>query len=59
MEPTHRSKLTKRFSTSLRGKRIVCLDIADDYQFMDPELIGLLWERVPRFVATLSAEKPE
>ena len=41
MEPAHRSKLNK---FSLRGKRVVCLNIPDKYDFMDPELIDLLRE---------------
>lgn len=59
MEPTHNAKLTKSFSKVLRGKRLVCLDILDDYEFMDPELVRLLWERVPRFVPALSGAKPQ
>jgi len=59
MEPSHKTKLTKSFSKALRDKRLVCLDIPDDYAFMDPELVQLLWERVPRFVTSLSVAKPE
>ncbi|MCE9567873.1 MAG: phosphotyrosine protein phosphatase [Planctomycetes bacterium] len=59
MEPSHKAKLTKSFSKLLCGKRLVCLDIPDEYGFMDPELVPLLWERVPRFVPSLSGAKPE
>jgi len=59
MEPTHKAKLTKSFSKSLRNKRLVCLDIRDEYEFMDPKLVRILWERVPRFVPALSGAKPE
>ena len=47
MERAHRSKLSARFRTHLGGKRIVCLDIPDNYEFMDPELIRLLRSKVP------------
>jgi predicted protein tyrosine phosphatase len=42
MEKTHRAKLSKEFRRRLNGKRVVCLDIPDDYEFMDPELVRLL-----------------
>ena len=48
MERAHRSKLSARFQPYLAGKRVVCLDIPDDYEFMDRELIELLRSKVPR-----------
>lgn len=59
MEPAHRAKLARMFPAALRGKRVVCLDIPDQYGFMDPELVTLLWERVPSFVAAVLVGKPE
>jgi predicted protein tyrosine phosphatase len=50
MEPAHRDKLSRDFGALLRSKRVVVLGIADDYRFMQPELIALLEERVRRFV---------
>lgn len=50
MERTHRSKLQKKFRASLNGKRIVCLEIPDDYEFMAPGLIKLLEAKVPKFL---------
>ena len=58
MESSHRAKMVRQFSSALRGKRIVCLGIADDYEYMQPELIELLWDRVPRSVPALAAAKP-
>ena len=58
MEPVHRAKLTKAFPAALRGKRVVCLDIPDEFLHMDPEMIRLLWERVPRHVPALASAKP-
>lgn len=46
MEKAHRTKLQKKFRRSLKA-RVVCLDIPDDYAFMDPALVTLLEERVP------------
>lgn len=46
MERSHRSKLTRRFGPQLKGKKLVCLDIADNYTFMQPELVALLEKSV-------------
>jgi predicted protein tyrosine phosphatase len=48
MERQHRARLQQRFRASLNGKPIVCLDIPDDYAFMDPRLIELLEQRMAR-----------
>jgi predicted protein tyrosine phosphatase len=48
MERLHRSKIQQRFRRALGGKRIVCLDIPDDYAFMDPDLVHLLEARMAR-----------
>jgi predicted protein tyrosine phosphatase len=50
MEKAHRTKLSARFRRHLNGKRVICLDIPDDYDFMDPALVRLLEARVPRFL---------
>ncbi|WP_157099173.1 hypothetical protein [Novosphingobium rosa] len=42
MEREHRTKLQKRFRSSLRGQHVICLDIPDNYAFMNPDLIELL-----------------
>ncbi|KND54264.1 cellular communication/signal transduction [Candidatus Burkholderia verschuerenii] len=42
MERAHKAKLTRNFGASLKGKRVVCLDIPDRYAFMQPELVELL-----------------
>ena len=50
MEKTHRTKLSKRFRKYLNGKRVVCLDIPDDYDYMQEELVKLLETRVGKFL---------
>ena len=52
MEKAHRNKLSKKFRKNLKGKRVVCLDIPDDYDFMDSDLVRLLEARVPRYLPT-------
>lgn len=48
MEKTHRSKVQARYRAALKGKRLICLDIPDNYTFMDPALVDLLKVKVPR-----------
>ena len=48
MESVHRRKLASKFRPHLRNKRIICLEIPDDHDFMQPELIEILKARVPR-----------
>lgn len=50
MEKAHRNKLSKRFKSYLKGKRVICLDIPDEYEFMQPELIRLLESKVGPFL---------
>ena len=42
MERAHSSRLSKRFRQYLKGKRVICLDIPDNFKFMDPVLVKLL-----------------
>jgi predicted protein tyrosine phosphatase len=46
MEPRHRALLQRRFGRHLRHARLACLDIRDDYDFMDEGLVRLLESRV-------------
>ncbi|MCB2102788.1 MAG: low molecular weight protein tyrosine phosphatase family protein [Rhodobacterales bacterium] len=48
MERSHRSKVVKAHGALLKSKRVVCLNIPDNYAFMQPELVRLLEARVAR-----------
>lgn len=48
MEKVHRRKVQQRFRAALNGKRMICLDIPDNYAFMEEALIDLLHARVGR-----------
>lgn len=50
MEPAHRRKLVARFRHVLKDKRVVCLDIPDLFEYMQPELIEMLKARTQRFL---------
>jgi predicted protein tyrosine phosphatase len=47
MEKAHRNRLQRRFRRHLRA-RVICLDIPDEYEFMDEGLIRLLKAKVAR-----------
>jgi len=42
MEKKHLRRLQEKFPEAVAGKKIICLHIADDYEFMQPELVDLL-----------------
>lgn len=46
MEKTHRNIIQKKFKDIYKTKRITCLYIPDDYDFMQPELIAILRDKV-------------
>jgi len=46
MEKHHRNTIQSRFPDIYKAKKIVCLYIEDLYDFMQPELITLLKDRV-------------
>jgi predicted protein tyrosine phosphatase len=46
MERAHRAKLSREFGRHIRSARIICIDIPDDYTYMQPELVALLKARV-------------
>lgn len=46
MEKAHKARLSAKFRTRLAGKRVVCLNISDNYRHMDPALVRLLRARV-------------
>lgn len=50
MESSHRTKVAKKFRPLLKNTKLVCLDIPDNYNRMDPALIRLLKDRVSRHV---------
>lgn len=46
MEKAHGNKLSQRFKKHIGKARVICLNIPDEYAYMDPELITLLKTRV-------------
>ena len=50
MEKKHRDKLTQAFGEALENKRVIVLNIPDDYVFMDETLIEILQQRVAEHI---------
>ena len=46
MERSHRNRLSRKYRRYLKNKRIICLDIPDEYEFMDPALLAILEKKV-------------
>lgn len=50
MERQHRSKLQKKHRAALKDKRVVVLDIPDEYEFMEPALVRILRAKMGRWL---------
>jgi len=42
MEKKHKQRLTAKFARLVEYKKVIVLDIPDEYQFMDSELVSIL-----------------
>jgi predicted protein tyrosine phosphatase len=42
MEKAHMDQLRRKFPEALVGKRVICLHIPDEFEFMDPDLLDEL-----------------
>ena len=50
MEKAHRNKISAKYKDLLKGKRLVVLNIPDNYECMQPELIQLFKTKVAKIV---------
>jgi predicted protein tyrosine phosphatase len=46
MERLHTDRLRQRFGRQIGSRRVICLDIPDRYEYMDPGLIEVLERKV-------------
>lgn len=51
MEHAHKRRLREQFPEVIHDLRVEVLDIPDDYEFMAPELVALIRERVEPLLA--------
>lgn len=59
MEKTHRNKIREKYRMQLHDTRVICLDIPDDYDYMDPELVALLKRKVGRHLPGVDEQSGE
>ena len=52
MEKSHKRKLSQNFPRFLKDKKVICLDIPDEYEYMEPALIDLLKQKVLPLLGT-------
>jgi predicted protein tyrosine phosphatase len=50
MEKRHKNKISAKYQALLKEKKLVVLDISDNYKYMQPELIRLLKDRVNKIL---------
>lgn len=50
MEKSHLNRLRRKYPEALQGKRVITLQIPDDYVFMQPELVDELRGKLERYV---------
>ena len=50
MEKKHIRRIKEKYPEIVAGKKIICLNITDDYAFMDDDLCELLEAVVPEYI---------
>lgn len=50
MDQNQMNRLKKKFYHDIQNRKIINLDIPDDYEYMDEALISLLKQRVTKFI---------
>ena len=50
MEKKHLRRIKEKYSDIVADKKIVCLNISDDYEFMDRELVEVLESYVYEYI---------
>lgn len=50
MEKKHKVRLQEKFKTVISSKKIIVLDIPDEYQYMDDELVQTLRDSLAPFI---------
>ena len=50
MEKKHASRLGSKFPETLTGKKVICLQIPDNYKYMEPELVEILQAKLSPYL---------
>ena len=59
MEKAHQNKLSKRWRKYMGNKRVVCLNIPDEYEYMDEALVRLLEVKVSPYPVARGCRPPQ
>jgi len=59
MEKSHANRLKRKFPEAVQCKKVVCLHIADDYEFMQPELLDELRGKLVHYVTLPEETHPQ
>ena len=51
MERNHLKKLGTKFRAELKNRKVICLGIPDNYQYMQQELIDILQKKILPYLA--------
>ena len=57
MEKRHKERLRQKYPEAMAAKPCVCLFIADDYEFMDEELVAVLRAKMEEHFPTAAEEE--
>lgn len=57
MEKKHVRRIKERFADEVSGKKIVCLNIPDEYEYMDKELCDILESSIDEYFQCYIIEK--
>jgi predicted protein tyrosine phosphatase len=49
MEKAQRNKLRKKYKKSLNNQKVICLEVPDDYEYMAPDLIVILEQKLGKY----------
>ena len=50
MEAVHRERLARKFREHMRDISVVCLEIPDDFEFMEPRLLQILEQKLTPYL---------
>ena len=50
MEKKHMRRIKEKYSDIIADKKVVCLNISDDYDFMDRELVEILESSLDNYI---------
>ena len=59
MEEGHLDTLLQTFGAAIKSRRVICLNIPDEYQYMDPRLVLLLNAVVPRYLPAVAPSRAD